>query len=75
MIHRIYLIEHDSSVPLYMLAGGLRREEAELLFQRDLYGAFYMNRAMRWRKDDLWYRTQLHISRGVLGSLETLRNR
>lgn len=75
VIHRIYLIEHDSAVPLYMLAGGLRREEAELLFQRDLYGAFYMNRAMHWRKDDLWYRTQLHISRGILGSLETLRNR
>lgn len=75
VIHRIYLIEHDSSVPMYMLAGGIRRDEAELLFQRDLYGAFYMNRALRWKKDDLWYRTQLLICRGVLGSLETLRNR
>ena len=75
VIHRIYLIEHDSSVPLYMLSGGLRRDEAELLFQRDLYGAFYMNRALRWKKDDLWYRTQLLICRGILGSLETLRNR
>ncbi len=75
VIHRIYLIEHDSSVPLYMLAGGIRRDEAELLFQRDLYGAFYMNRALRWKKDDLWYRTQLLICRGILGSLETLRNR
>lgn len=75
VIHRIYLIEHDSSVPLYMLAGGIRRDEAELLFQRDLYGAFYMNRALRWKKDDLWYRTQLLICRGVLGSLDALRNR
>ena len=75
VIHRIYLIEHDSSVPMYMLAGGIRRDEAELLFQRDLYGAFYMNRALRWKKDDLWYRTQLLICRGILGSLETLRNR
>ena len=75
VIHRIYLIEHDGSVPLYMLAGGIRRDEAELLFQRDLYGAFYMNRALRWKKDDLWYRTQLLICRGILGSLETLRNR
>lgn len=75
VIHRIYLIEHDSSVPMYMLAGGIRRDEAELLFQRDLYGSFYMNRALRWKKDDLWYRTQLLICRGVLGSLETLRNR
>ena len=75
VIHRIYLIEHDSSVPLYMLAGGIRRDEAELLFQRDLYGTFYMNRALRWKKDDLWYRTQLLICRGILGSLETLRNR
>lgn len=75
VIHRIYLIEHDSSVPLYMLAGGIRRDEAELLFQRDLYGAFYMNRALRWKKDDLWYRTQLLICRGILGSLETLCNR
>ena len=75
VIHRIYLIEHDSSVPLYMLAGGIRRDEAELLFQRDLYGAFYMNRALRWKKDDLWYRTQLLICRGILGSLETLHNR
>ena len=75
VIHRIYLIEHDSSVPLYMLAGGIRRDEAELLFQRDLYGAFYMNRALRWKKDDLWYRTQLLICRGILGSLDALRNR
>lgn len=75
VIHRIYLIEHDSSVPMYMLAGGIRRDEAELLFQRDLYGAFYMNRALRWKKDDLWYRTQLLICRGALGSLDTLRNR
>ena len=75
VIHRIYLIEHDSSVPMYMLAGGIRRDEAELLFQRDLYGAFYMNRSLRWRKDDLWYRTQLLICRGILGSLEALRNR
>lgn len=75
VIHRIYLIEHDSSVPMYMLAGGIRRDEAELLFQRDLYGAFYMNRALRWKKDGLWYRTQLLICRGILSSLEALRNR
>ena len=75
VIHRIYLIEHDSSVPMYMLAGGLRRDEAELLFQRDLYGAFYMNRSLRWKKDDLWYRTQLLICRGILASLEALRTR
>lgn len=75
VIRRIYLIEHDSAVPLYMLGCGVRRDEAELLFQRDLYGAFYMNRALRWKKDDLWYRAQWLLSIGGVGQLEALSSR
>lgn len=73
VIHRIYLAERDYSVPLLMGRGALTRQEAELIFLRDIYGTFFINRALRWNKDELWYRMHVLSTRAMLGSMDSLR--
>lgn len=74
VIHRIYLSERDNSIPLYMGRGGLTRREAELMFLRDLYRTFFLNRALRWRKDDLWYRMHILVSRASVSEFDAMRS-
>lgn len=73
VIRRIYQAEVENSVPLYMGRGGLTRQEAELMYLRDLYGTFFLNRALRWRKDDLWYRMHILATRATLCALDSVR--
>lgn len=73
VIHRIYQAEIENSVPLYMGRGGLTRREAELMYLRDLYGTFFLNRALRWHKDDYWYRMHILATRATLCALDSVR--
>ena len=40
---------------------------------RALYGTFFLNRALRWRKDDLWYRMHILATRAALCALDSVR--
>ena len=47
--------------------------EAELMYLRDLYGTFFLNRALRWHKDDYWYRMHILATRATLCALDSVR--
>ena len=73
VIKHIYMAEKDHMVPLYMNYCHLSQREATLMFMHDIYGAFYMNRAMGWKKDVQWYRMHSILSRYILGAMDALR--
>ena len=75
VIRKIYLTERDRMAAFTMKYAHLTRQEAELIFLHDIYGAFFLNRAMKWKKDDQWYRVHGLLSRFRLGGLEALRDR
>ena len=75
VIRRIYLLERDQQVPYFMEQGYLSRDEADRLFMMLVYGAFYVNRALKWNKDDSWYEMQLMLNRFLYGGLEALRKK
>ena len=58
VIRKIYLTERDSSVPGIARQAGVTEEDADRLFIMTLYGLYFVNRSMRWEKDDSWYRMQ-----------------
>lgn len=75
VIRRIYRMERDSAVPYLVKRCRLSQDEADRLFMMEIYGLFYMNRALKWNKDDSWYEMQLLINRFMIGGNEALRNR
>lgn len=75
VIRRIYLLERDQTVPYIMERGRLGRDEADKLFMMLVYGLFYVNRSLRWNKDDSWYEMQLMLNRFMNGGLDALRKK
>ena len=53
---------------------GIPRDQAENLFLFMVYGLFYCNRAMRWKKDDIWYDMQYVINQFITGGLDAVQN-
>lgn len=51
---------------------GLSEKEADMLFTYMLTGAFAVNRAMGWKKDEEWMRVQRIILNFVCGGMETV---
>ncbi|MBR6953604.1 MAG: TetR/AcrR family transcriptional regulator [Clostridia bacterium] len=58
VIRRIYLAERDSAVPWIARQSGVREEDADRLFMLMIYGLYYVNRSMKWEKNEDWYRMQ-----------------
>ena len=75
VIRRIYMVERDQMVPYIMEHCGLGRDEADKLFMMMVYGLFYVNRSLKWSKDDGWYKMQLMLNRFMSGGLEALRKK
>ena len=75
VIRRVYKLERDSAVPYLMKECRLSHDEADKLFMMLIYGLYYMNRSLKWNKDDSWYEMQLLIDRFMFGGNEALRNR
>lgn len=75
VIRRIYLLEREQTVPYFMERGRLSRDEADRLFMMLVYGLFYVNRSLKWNKDDSWYEMQLMLNRFMHGGLEALRKK
>lgn len=58
VIRKIYLSERDWQVPGIARQAGVSEEDADRLFIMTLYGLYFVNRSMKWEKDDSWYRMQ-----------------
>ncbi len=74
VIQKIYLSERHQMSTVYMQYAHLSEKEAQLLFMRDIYGTFYMNRAMRWKKDEHWHRVHGLVARCTIGALDRLHD-
>lgn len=72
VIRRIYTVERDQMIPYLMKNCQLGREEADKLFMMLVYGLFYVNRSLKWNKDDDWYRMQLMINCFMFGGFKAL---
>ena len=58
MLMRIYRQEKNKMAPQLTSAFHIKEEEADMLFLFLIQGAFAVNRAMNWKKDDAWFRVQ-----------------
>ncbi|WP_160635223.1 TetR/AcrR family transcriptional regulator [Pseudoflavonifractor sp. 60] len=74
VIRRIYTVERDQMIPYLMRECHLGRDEADKLFMMIVYGLFYVNRSLKWSKDDNWYKMQFMINCFMFGGFDTLRN-
>lgn len=74
VIRRIYTAERDQMIPYLEKHCHLSADEADRLFMLLVYGLFYVNRSLKWNKDDGWYRMQLMINRFMFGGFDALRN-
>lgn len=73
IIKKMYLAEREKMIPILMGNCGLSKREADKLFLLVIYGAFYVNKSMNWKKDDEWYRVQRVLSKFILGGFNTLK--
>ena len=73
VIRRIYLAERDQMIPFLMEEYRLSRDMADKMFMMIVYWLFYVNRSMKWVKDDNWYEMQMTINRYMFGGFEALR--
>ena len=73
-IARLYLAEKENTTRYIMSHCGIPRDQAENLFLFMVYGLFYCNRAMRWKKDDIWYDMQYVINQFITGGLDAVQN-
>lgn len=72
VIQRIYMMEREESIEYMTKRTDLSRTEADRLFMMLVYGLFYMNRALKWSKDDSWYRMQFIVNQLIFGGYGAL---
>ncbi|MBQ6400639.1 MAG: TetR/AcrR family transcriptional regulator [Clostridia bacterium] len=73
IIRKIYLSEKDSSVPMMQKEHNLDAGDADRLFMFVIYGLYYVNRSMRWEKNDDWYRMQYLVTNLFFSGLESVK--
>ena len=73
IIRKIYLSERDVSVPYLQKACGLSAGDADRLFMFVIHGLYFVNRSMKWEKDDCWYRMQYLVNQLFWSGLEGIR--
>ena len=73
IIRKIYLIEREYSVPAIQKRCGLSAGDADKLFMFVIYGLYYVNRSMKWEKNDDWYRMQYLVSNLYFAGLEGMK--
>ena len=75
VVQRIYMMERPESVAYISAHTGLSKTEADRLFMMLVYGLFYMNRALKWSKDDDWYKMQFIVDQFAFGGWDALSRR
>ncbi len=75
IIRKIYLAERTEGVPALARQCRISEEDADRLFMFMIYGFYYVNRSLRWEKNDSWYRMQYllnHLLENGMDSLSAL---
>ena len=58
VINQIYQWQQPKLVPSFMKKLGISKKEAEMLVLFIIHGTYAVNKALHWKKDDIWY--QIH---------------
>ena len=74
VINRIYRMERGESVAYMADRCRITQDQADKLFMMIVFGLYYLNRSLNWRKDDSWFEAQLLVMRFVLGGWDALRD-
>jgi hypothetical protein len=69
----MYLAERDMSVPYLEKSCSLSHEDADRIFLFVIHGLYYVNRSMKWEKDDAWYRMQYLVNNLFFAGLEGIK--
>lgn len=72
VIQRIYRLERDEMISYLTGRCQISRKQADKMFMLFVFGLFYVNRSMKWNKDDEWYEMQFLAIRSLLGAIEAL---
>ena len=73
IIRRMYLAERDMTIPYLERTCDLSRADADRIFLFVIHGLYYVNRSMKWEKDDDWYRMQYLVNQLFFAGLEGVR--
>ena len=71
ILSMIYRQEKDYQIA-ELMKYGMTAKEADMLFTYMLTGAFAVNRAMGWKKDEEWMRVQRIILNFVCGGMDAV---
>ncbi len=72
IITRIYNHEKVHVVPELMQRTGLSEDYANLFFRFMLNGSFYVNRSLKWEKNETWYEFQEMLSKFLDAGMKVL---
>ena len=75
VINRIYRLERDEMIPYLMGRCKLAQGDADKMFMMIVFGLFYMNRALKWSKDNSWYEMQLLVTCFITGGFDAIQRR
>ena len=74
IIRKMYLAERDLTIPYLEKTCNLSHEDADRVFLFVIHGLYYVNRSMKWEKNDAWYRMQYLLNHLFFSGLEGIRN-
>ncbi len=58
ILEKLYWRERSTRIPKIMIARHVSEWEADIIFRYMLYGNFAVNKALKWERNDDWYRAQ-----------------
>ena len=73
MLNRIFFRESRKLTPYFMENYNLSKNQALMLSRFTMYGAFAVNEAMNWKKDEEWYQVQQVLLSFLSGGYQSLK--
>lgn len=72
VVNRIFQCQRGRLAPVFMKAFGIPKKEAEMLTLFVITGTYNVNKALNWKKDDLWYAVHSMLLKFSSGGYQTL---
>ncbi len=71
--NKLYLMNKDSNVPVIMEYCHVSEEQAQQIFRYMLFGAYEVNSAQGWKKDDAWFAMRIKLLQFEAAGLDSIR--
>ena len=73
VVNKIYQSQKENLIAKFMAESSLTRPEAEMLSLFHIYGTYYVNKALRWERNETWYQVHAMLLRFNAGGMERLK--